>query len=286
MNTKLIKLTDNIYYSEADHSIDQQIIAAIVGANKTLMIDAGVSREYALSFRDAVKHITGRDIDYVVLTHWHWDHVFGFSSLEMGSFGQMNIAAHLNRMKGYTWEDEALYERVRSGEEIEFCAGNIQKVYGENRDISIKLPEIYFDNRLDIDLGGITCELHHIPTDHTDDMTAVFVKERKVLFLSDALGPQFYADKPYYKSKTVKKLMEVIKSFDAEWFVVSHDCPRRLEEFLENTEILEATATLILDGVNDKHRLIDRLRQMMGDRLLNDDEEVVQLFLNGDQASV
>src|SRR4051812_27575309 len=80
----LQKLSNRLYYLPAYQQTDRPILGAIVGDNQTLFIDAGNSSAHAKLFKEqlANQQITG---DILVLTHWHWDHVFGLSEMNMPS---------------------------------------------------------------------------------------------------------------------------------------------------------------------------------------------------------
>ncbi|CAM5678520.1 Zn-dependent hydrolase OS=Lysinibacillus sphaericus OX=1421 GN=LS41612_04895 PE=4 SV=1 [Lysinibacillus sphaericus] len=65
----------------------------------------------------------------VVLTHWHWDHIFGLSALRhMVSIASEKTKTAMEQLIPFSWSDEALDARVKEGIEIEFCARAIKKV--------------------------------------------------------------------------------------------------------------------------------------------------------------
>jgi glyoxylase-like metal-dependent hydrolase (beta-lactamase superfamily II) len=280
----LQQLTDRIYYLPADHRTDRPILAAILGDRRVLMVDAGASPAHAQLFLDELDRVTHRHPDWVALTHWHWDHVFGLSHLSIPSFGHANLTKNLARLQGRSWTDEALAARVARGEETAFCAENIRKEYGERREIGIVLPTITFEQALFLDLGGLRCELHHIPTDHTDDAVAVYVVEEGTLFLGDALAWNMHASPPYYTAKGVSELMGAIDRFPATWYVESHLTPVHGEAFRADNRILTLTANLIHEGVAEETALVAAIEQRMAGQLPEDHKEVVRLFLNGQQA--
>jgi glyoxylase-like metal-dependent hydrolase (beta-lactamase superfamily II) len=278
----LQQLTERIYYLPADHRTDRPILAAIVGKRRVLMVDAGASPRHAQLFLDALYQATGRRPDWVVLTHWHWDHTFGLSHLAIPSFGHVNLTRNLSRLQGLSWEDDALDGRVKRGEEIAFCAENIRKEYGQSRDIAIALPTITFDGALTLYLGGVICELHYLPTDHTDDALAIYIPEEETLFVGDALGQNLYATPPYYSAAGVTRLMATIDRFSARWFVESHGIPVDREAFLAENRILTVVAETIQSGTRQLESLVDAVKQRLGDQLPDDYEEVVDLFLVGE----
>ena len=272
-------LTDSTLYLPDDPATDRPLLAAILGREAVLMIDAGASPAHAKLFLDGLKAATGRTPTWVVLTHWHWDHSFGLSYFTVPAIGHKNIAPHLSRLSGLAWDDDALQARVQGGEEIEFCAEHLRKEYGATRDIQICFPNLYFERLLILDLGDITCELHWIPTDHSDDSVAIYIREERTLFLGDALGPNLYAPAPYYSAEMVRRLMARIRAFPVDWYVEGHSAPARPEQFWKENRILEVVATLIQGGVTQRSTLLRAIEKQTDLPLPADYVELLGLFL-------
>lgn len=123
---------------------DRPVLAAVTGNKKTLLIDAGNSVGHAQLFQDELlKHdISG---DLLVLTHSHWDHVFGLEHIRIPVICHEKTYQHIKEMQPLSWEDQALDERVEEGTEIPFCADAIKLELGRNREISMPLPDIRFE---------------------------------------------------------------------------------------------------------------------------------------------
>ena len=275
----LRQLTDHIFLIPANHRTDRPVLAAIVGRERVLMIDAGASQAHTQLFLDELGRETQRRPDWVALTHWHWDHSFGMAHLAAPTIGHHNLTKNLSKLQGLAWDDLALAERVQRGEEIVFCAENIAREYGAERDIEIVLPTITFEQTMTLDLGDVTCELHHLPTDHTDDAIAIYVREDQALFLGDALGQALYATTPYYSAHTMGRLISTINQFPAQWFIESHSEPTDAEGFWAENRILTDVAELIRSGTTQRDALIEAVKQQLAGALPDDYEEVIDLFL-------
>ncbi len=282
--TNLKQIAAGVWYQSADQAYDQPCLYAVVGERKTLMIDGGVTPALAGQFAGELRAVTGRGVDYVAVTHWHWDHIFGLAGVDAPVIACANTARHVQQMAGYSsWSDEALDERVASGEEIPFCAEYIKKTYpGQTRNsIVIRKPDIVFDASLTLDLGGLTCELIPLPKVHSDDCVAIHVPQRKLLFLGDCTGQNSYEQPAHYAAQGVLDLFRYIQTFDACCIMESHGEPATLSEFMDANRILVEAANGVLSGHHDKAGLMDYLKTRVLNEPPEEVEEVALLFMNG-----
>ena len=191
---KLTKMSERLYYLSPVQETDRPILGAVIGEEKTIVIDAGNSSQHANLFLQKLQEI-GVNPDLIVLTHWHWDHVFGMQEMGIPSISLEVTYANIKGMQSLSWEDEELDQRVREGTEIQFCADAIKLEFGKERDIHVQLPTNTFENRMTIELGGLTCEIEHVGGDHSSDSCVIFIPEEKALFVGDCLYANMYARK-------------------------------------------------------------------------------------------
>lgn len=59
-------------------------------------------------------------------------------------------------MSKWQWTDEAMKQRLLTGEDIEFADTNIRKEYKNLQDIKVIPADIVFKNDLEINLGGLS----------------------------------------------------------------------------------------------------------------------------------
>lgn len=55
-----------------------------------------------------------------MLTHSHWDHVFGLENIGIPVICQEKTYTNIKDMQQLSWEDQALDQRVEEGTEIAF----------------------------------------------------------------------------------------------------------------------------------------------------------------------
>lgn len=276
------KIGNSFWYMTPVSETDRPILGMVVGKEKTLMIDAGNSEAHAQLFLEMLKEQNVARPDMVVLTHWHWDHIFGLSSLtDAVSISSKATKKEMEKLIPLSWTDEALDERVREGTEIEFCATCIKREFKDHREIQITLPTAVFEHELEIDLGGVTCLLKHVGGDHAADSVVIYIKEEKLLFLGDSIYPDIFSPKRNYTTKRTKELAAILEQFDAETYILSHWKPISKDEFNGEMQLLKAAAyyTEKCNGNADKIKL-ELAREL--NRKLNEEElETIEDFVNG-----
>ncbi|MBO9600779.1 MAG: MBL fold metallo-hydrolase [Cohnella sp.] len=277
----LEQLSTRIWYHTPVSETDRPILCVVAGDNKSLMIDAGNSEAHARSFLGELAARNIRQPSIVALTHWHWDHIFGLSALNMTSIASVYTKAEMAKLLPFEWTDEALDRRVREGVEIEFCANAIKREYGASRNIAVKLPDITFERRLEIDLGGVTCILQHVGGDHAADSIVVYIKEEKILFLGDCIYADIYNGPRKLTAERTLRLLDVLAEFDAETYILSHWKPVSREEYDQEAALLANIAKLTVRFNGSFERIKQGYEEKLG-RSVNEEElEVMTYFVNG-----
>lgn len=240
----LQRLTEHIVYLPHGEETDRPVLGLVYGKNAALMVDAGNSAAHAGLFLKELEKTGLPKPGYAAVTHWHWDHVFGLATVAANA-NATTIAHEKTReklawMQTLQWDDASLDQRVREGTEIEFCSSHIKKEMPGQRSPEIVLPDIAFRERIEVDLGNITCIIQRVGGDHAPDSSVIYVPQEKVLFTGDCIYPDLYSEPNVYTMETFAALVERLFAFGAEWFVDSHKEPltreamrRRCDEFME-----------------------------------------------------
>jgi cyclase len=141
-------------------------VAVSVGPDGVLIVDDQFA-PLAQKIKAAVSKLGKKKLQYVLNTHWHFDHTGGNPTF--GKEGR--IVAHDN-------------VRTRLASEQKLFGGSIPALPKEG------LPVITFDNSLSLFFNGEEIRLTHYPAGHTDGDTVVYFSGSNVVHTGD----QFVVD--------------------------------------------------------------------------------------------
>ncbi|MGE7767548.1 MBL fold metallo-hydrolase [Peribacillus sp. NPDC096540] len=274
-------LSKHIVYLTPVAETDRPILAAVSGAMKTLIIDAGNSVQHAQLFQDKLlqANMSG---NFLVLTHSHWDHVFGLENVGIPVICQEKTYNNIKDMQQLSWEDHDLDQRVEAGTEIPFCADAIKLELGTKRNIDLPLPDIIFETVLTIDLGDITCVIEHVGGDHAADSCIIYVPEEKTLFLGDCLYANLYAEKWNYTAEQALLLVKKIEAYDADTYILSHhDQPCTKQEMETELKLIKDCARLVVNHQGNRDLMEQELVKQLNRNLTESELETVGFFVNG-----
>jgi glyoxylase-like metal-dependent hydrolase (beta-lactamase superfamily II) len=276
------KINDNIYYLTSCSNTDRPILGLITGRKRNLIIDSGNSGDHAdLLLSNIQKYRLSKQETFIVTTHWHWDHVFGAYFMPYPLISHEKTYDKLQEIQMLEWSISSLDQRVRDGQEIEFCAEMMKREYNDLSEIRIRIPDIQFHTRLKIGLGGIDCIIENIGGDHSQDSTVVYIVQPKVLFLGDCLGANIYIPKWEYQPKALIKLVRKIKSYQANLYFESHSEPIKAEEFLLLLNSMEELAKYTIEEKGIKENIQKVFIEKHKRNLTDDDNEVLTNLING-----
>ena len=277
-NSKLKKMTENIYYIPPVEETDRPILAAIVGSEALLIIDGGNSKNHAREFLNEIDKLSLPKRRYLVITHWHWDHVFGIAEMNMPTFAHIETKIEIEKMLPLDWSDKALEDRVKNGTEIEFCKEKIQEELKEPRILNLKAPDITYEDGAIIDLGNITCKIDHVGGEHSEDSSVIHILEDRVLFIGDCLFVDLYHGDWSYSTKSLLPLIEKLLSYDVDYYVFSHE-----DRLVPKIEMIKITNRLkeiglLADKIGDNK---DQILKQLSEPIAEEDKHNINYFLAG-----
>ncbi|WP_075642690.1 MBL fold metallo-hydrolase [Exiguobacterium indicum] len=275
------QLTSRIWYQTPVSETDRPILAVVRGEKHQLMIDAGNSSAHASLFLEEIKKHNLGSPDLLALTHWHWDHIFGMKHLGLPSIATKQTIERMKEMQPYAWTDGALQERMDQGIEIPFCADAIKLEFGSTRDIEVVLPTIGFEGQLDLDLGGVHCQLIEVENDHSPGSLLVYIPEERVVFLGDAMYADIFSPKWNYTVERTTRLLTTLDRLDADYYIWSHGEAMPKSEFEEEINMLRR-AIRVTEATGGRLKDMRTLyAEETGRPLTEDETETLIYFANG-----
>lgn len=218
----LTKLSERIYISDFNLTNDRPRLAYIKGTKLNVMIDAGNSPAHFEQFLQECLNLGLSKPNFILITHWHWDHVFGLAETRIPAICSNLTQIKLEEMCAWKWDDDSMKQRVTSGEDIEFCDMNMRIEYNTCTNIKVRKADILFNDEIQIDCGELTCVMKRLDNDHAVDSCVIYIPEEKILFLGDIISPDYHHGEPHYTPLKFYSLWETILSYDFDVAIHGH----------------------------------------------------------------
>lgn len=281
------QIGSHVHWLSPDSTTDRPVLGVVHGTRGTLVVDAGNSVSHAEYLLGEIAKAGIVPPTSIVLTHWHWDHVFGTSRIDVPTFSHVETQRVVREMAQLDWSDEALDRRVEVGAEIAFCRDMIKAELPDRTDLMLRVPDISFTDRVMIDLGGVTCQIVHVGGDHAADATIIYVPEDRIMFLGDCIYPDIYHIQRRYTLQRVDTLFEQLLAFDATCYLPGHHTePLSRAAMVEEATLLKRIGGLVIKHSLERSAILTELQQIMHTPLDDDHIELVDLFLAGQAAPV
>lgn len=281
----LKKLAERVYYMPHYSETDRPALGFISGDNISLIVDAGNSPAHANDFLNLVQEVDHSQQKFVAITHWHWDHIFGIETMGLPTISHEETKKVIDHLKTLEWDDASLDARVESGEEIEFCRDMIKREMPTRDHLVLKSPNITFSDKMEIDLGGITCIIDHVGGEHAKDSSIVYVPEEKIMFLADCLYQDFYSGDWSYDLHQFKTLVEKIKQYEVNTYVLGHQDPHSPEELWKFLDEIISIGEIVGDEM-DLEEAITKFTDVRKSNPTEEQREFIENFINGNQKRI
>jgi len=201
----------------------------VVETDDGLVIFDIATRQFGNRVFKSLRAITKKPIKYIIYSHGHFDHCFGYSpflkEIEENQWERPQIIAHenlLNRFKKYKELDE--YHNWINSMQFKSIVGKQERATSAqdtlNPTIIIKSNETFT-----FELDGLTFEIYH-DMGETDDSIWMFLPEKKVLFTGDLMISSYpNVGNPYKVQRYPKHwalAMEKMQKKEADYLVPGH----------------------------------------------------------------
>jgi glyoxylase-like metal-dependent hydrolase (beta-lactamase superfamily II) len=299
------KLADNIYeirHPDAPDTFPQGNTTVIIGEQSVLVVDSCLLPSSARQDIDQIRQWTKKPVNYLVNTHWHFDHTLG-NRAYAEAFPGIQIIAHRATQKiiadfnpgavaRYPTREQRFQKILADGKatdghtltdgerrEYEQALAGLGPVVAELKTTSQLVPNVAFDRELTIDLGNRPVELRFMGHGNTAGDTVVYLPKDKIVLTGDLVdhpAPYFFGGFPVEQVETLRKLSEL----DAQTIVPGHGDVLHDKTYIRQLiDFLTAVNTAIEKEVNDG-KTLEEVQQSMPKAF--DVKSWKQKFVGGD----
>jgi cyclase len=183
----------------------------VVGEKGVLVIDAHISIPMARQIQERVREVTDKPLLFLVNSNYHGDHTFGNCAFpaETLVIQQRETAARTPYLE----------------EELAFMLPAVNNDYKVFEGVTLRLPDIIFNDYFRIDLGGRIVEIHWFGPANTPGDAITYVPEARVAWTGNMTGGSFglalESDAPTF----LGTLTRFIQTIEVETLIPGHSAP-------------------------------------------------------------
>ncbi|MFW5431352.1 MAG: MBL fold metallo-hydrolase [Methylophilaceae bacterium] len=215
-----IEVASGLYMLEGVGGFAGGNIAVSVGEDGVVMIDDAMPETLGI-MKVAIKSITDKPVDFLINTHFHWDHAGNNDVMKkMGT----RIFAHENARKRLKVE-----------------LGKTEKD---------ALPVFTFSNQMNFHLNGNDTQLFHVANAHTDGDIIIYFKNLNVMHAGDVFVNGMFPFIALENGGTITGLIaaqrEMLSLADAKTKIIpGHGALANIEDLKASVAMLEESKKLI-----------------------------------------
>ncbi|WEK54140.1 MAG: MBL fold metallo-hydrolase [Candidatus Cohnella colombiensis] len=274
------KLSNRVYFMPHFSETDRPALGLICGDDMSVIVDSGNSPAHAMDFLHLVEQMDIAPVKFVVITHWHWDHIFGMNTMGLLSISHDLTKEKIKYLQTLKWDDASLDSRVSTGEEIEFCRDMIKREMPTRDHLKLKAPDISFHSKIELDLGGVTCIVEHVGGVHAQDSSIVYIPDEKIMFLGDCIYQDFYSGEWSYDLNELTLLLDKIKKYDVDYYVTGHQDPKEHAEMWSFFDDLTRIGEIV-DKETSLDQAVSRFNEVQKTMPNEEQLEYIQNFVAG-----
>jgi glyoxylase-like metal-dependent hydrolase (beta-lactamase superfamily II) len=228
---RLHQLTESTFAAIAEDGGSAICNAGIIDlGGQVVVFDTFLTPQAAMDLRQATEELFGRKPHFVVNSHYHNDHIWGNQVFVPGS--QIISSVRTRELITTAGMEEYQWYSANSGQQLESLQSQYQKTTDEQQrnplamwigyyeglleaipHLSVSMPSITFENRLEIHGSKQPAELITFEGAHTQSDTVLHLPEEGVVFMGDLLfvgcHPYLADGDPLHLLKALEELSQI-----------------------------------------------------------------------------
>ncbi len=236
------ELSKGVYAAVASESGYAVSNAGIIDlGEETLVFDSFLNQQAAIDLQKATKELTGREVDYLVNSHYHNDHIRGNPVFNRSKIFSSTKTRELLATSGIEELKDDVQNAPKALHDFEEYADKSDKDYVSRlnyyRSIvdslptaQLILPNATFETKMTFHGSKRSAELFAL-RGHTKSDSVLYLPEDRIAFLGDLLFVSFH---PYLADGNPEELLislAKVKSWNIEYAVPGHGALGTLRDF-------------------------------------------------------
>jgi glyoxylase-like metal-dependent hydrolase (beta-lactamase superfamily II) len=175
----LQRVSEGVYFAQGENAMGSALnqgfvsnAGVVVTDDGVLVVDALGTPALARRLIEEIGRITPQPIRYVVVTHYHADHIYGLQAFKAAG---ARIVGHVGA-RDYLSSDTARLRLQASREELFPWIDETTRVVE---------PDLWLERDTTLKLGSTTVQVRHVGPAHTPEDLAVVLPDRGVVFAGD-----------------------------------------------------------------------------------------------------
>lgn len=203
-------ITEKLYYSKPLFAPLKATVTVYIGSQYLILVDAGSCQKHVQEIKQAIAQISSLPVKYIILTHSHYDHVYGHDSFPGSTIIISSKTQDILKLK----------------------------------DKEMIIVEDYYALIVD----GNLIKISHTPSSHSDDLISVHFKNEDTLVVSDSLQSYLNPDNKFefYDKETVE-LINYLNSINPRYIVTGHQGLMDREEYTTYLKKLDFARLTVLN---------------------------------------
>lgn len=202
--------------------------AWLVTDDGVLVIDTRQHPRRAQELLASIRKTTDKPIKWVVNTHAHGDHYFGNPVFKREG---ATFIAH---------RDTAVMMRTHHGKEMGRRTGYFKQTQFDPAEVRLVLPDVTFDSKMTITLGGRVVELLYLGAGQNPGDTLVYFPKEKVLFSGGPFSKNSWPNPQFTPSMTNwVELLRKIAAMDVDKYLGGHGDIGAKQDVLAEAQMLQ-----------------------------------------------